>query len=84
MNRLLERETGERHHAVAIENLAQSLHRSAAGVHSLYMIILNHYNRTARNKYFLSALVTKRVRELVREEKLPSDLEGRRGHRSEL
>jgi hypothetical protein len=47
-------------------------------------MVLRHYSKTARIKYFLSALVTKRVKEVLRDEKLPSDIEGRRGRSRDL
>jgi hypothetical protein len=74
----------ERHHQVAVENLAQSHHRSKEAVSTLYQMVLRHYSRTARIKYFLSALVTKRVQDVLRDDTLPPDVEGRRRHSQEL
>jgi hypothetical protein len=76
--------TTERHHQAAVENLAQSLHRSRENVNTLYGIVLRHYKKTARINYFLSALVTKRVKELLKDNTMPSDIEGRRSHSEEL
>jgi len=47
-------------------------------------MVLRHYMKTARIKHFVSALVTKRVKELLKDTKLPSDIEGRRGHSREF
>ena len=74
----------ERHHEVAVDNLAKNLRVSREGVSTLYTMVLRHYSKTARIKYFLSALVTKRVKEVLRDEKLPSDIEGRRGRSRDL
>jgi len=80
----LQDRTSERHHQVAVENLAQSLNRSKEGVNILYEMVLRHYTRRARIKYFLSALVVKRVKELLKDETLPTDIEGRRNRSREL
>jgi hypothetical protein len=76
--------TAERHHQVAIENIAQSMNRSKEGVNVLYAMVLRHYARTARIKQFLSPLVVKRVKELMRDETLPADIDGRRNRHREL
>ncbi len=77
-------EAGPRHHQVAIQNLAQSLNRPTEQVSTLYGMVYRHYSRTARIKYFLSALVSKRVKDLVRDDTPTSDVEGRRGRSREL
>ncbi len=77
-------ESGPRHHQVAIENLAQSLNRPTERVSTLYGMVFRHYSRTARIKYFLSALVSKRVKDIVRDNTPTADVEGRRGHSREL
>jgi hypothetical protein len=77
-------ETGPRHHEVAVENLAQSLNRPKERVTTLYQMVLRHYSRTARIKYFLSALVSKRVKDLLRDNTTTADIESRRGHSREL
>ncbi|HYA87539.1 MAG TPA: DUF3562 domain-containing protein [Nitrospirota bacterium] len=77
-------EGGPRHHEVAVENLAQSLKRPKERVTTLYRIVLRHYSRTARIKYFLSALVSKRVKDVLRDDAPPCDIECRRGHSREL
>jgi hypothetical protein len=76
--------TTERHHEVAVENIAKSMNRSKEGVNVLYAMVLRHYARTARIKQFLSPLVVKRVKELMRDEMLPADIEGRRNRHREL
>jgi len=76
--------TVEHHHQVAVENLAKSLNHSTESVNTLYGMVLRHYTKKARIKLFLSTLVTKRVRELLKDTKLPSDIEGRRGHSREF
>ncbi len=82
--RTLFEHTAERNHQAAVENLAKSLNRSVEGVNSLYAVVLSRFAKTARIKFFLSALVTKRVKELLKDTTPPLDLEGRRVHRSEL
>jgi len=77
-------ETGPRYHEVAVENLAQSVHRPKERVATLYHMVLRHYSRTARIKYFLSALVSKRVKELLRDTTPTAEIESRRGHSREL
>ena len=77
-------EPGKKHHRVAVENLAEHLHKSVEGVNAVYGIVLRYYWRTARIKYFLSALVSKRVKELLKDDKKPSALDGGRSHRREL
>ena len=77
-------EAGPRHHQVAVENLAQSLQRPPERVTTIYHIVLRHYSRTARIKYFLSALVSKRVKDVLRDNKPTADVEGWRGHSREL
>ncbi len=80
----LEEMSAARHHQVAVENIAQSMNRSKSGVNVLYAMVLRHYARTARIKQFLSPLVVKRVKELMRDETLPADIEGRRNRSREL
>jgi hypothetical protein len=77
-------EAGPRHHQIAVENLAQSLNRPKERVTTIYQIVLRHYSRTARIKYFLSALVSKRVKDLVRDNTPTSDVESRRSRSGEL
>jgi Protein of unknown function (DUF3562) len=77
-------EAGPRHHQVAVENLAQSLKKPPERVTTLYHMVLRHYSRTARIKYFLSALVSKRVKDLLRDSTPTADVESRRGHSREL
>jgi hypothetical protein len=76
--------TAERHHQVAVENIAQSMNRSKEGVKVLYAMVLRHYARTARIKQFLSPLVVKRVKELMRDDTLPADIDGWRNRHREL
>lgn len=83
-NILRDIEAGPRHHEVAVENLAQSLHRSPERVTTIYNIVLRHYSRTARIKYFLSALVSKRVKDVLRDNTPTAEVESRRGHSREL
>lgn len=84
-NRILQDlETGPRQHQIAIENLAQSLNRPPERVTTLYQMVLRHYMRSARIKYFLSALVSKRVKDLFRDEAPTTDVESRRRHSREL
>ena len=73
-----------RHHEVAVENIARGLNRSKENVNTLYGMVLRHYGRAARIKFFLSALVTKRVKELLKEDSPLSDIEGRRSRSREL
>jgi hypothetical protein len=77
-------EAGPRHHQIAVENLAQSLNRPKERVTTIYQMVLRHYSRTARIKYFLSALVSKRVKDVLRDNAPTSDVESRRGHSREL
>jgi hypothetical protein len=84
MNKAAFDRTVEHHHQVAVENLAKSLNRSPEGVNALYVMVLRRYMKTARIKHFLTALVTKRVKELIKDTKLPSDIEGRRGRSREF
>ncbi len=77
-------EAGPRHHQIAVENLAQSLNRPTERVTTLYNMVLRHYARTARIKYFLSALVSKRVKDVLRDDKPTADIEGWRGRSREL
>ena len=76
--------TVEHHHHVAVENLAKSLNHSTQDVSTLYSIVLKRYTRRARIKNFLSALVTKRVKELLKDTRLPSDIDGRRSRSGEF
>lgn len=77
-------EAGPRHHQIAVENLAQSLNRPKERVTTIYQMVLRHYSRTARIKYFLSALVSKRVKDLLRDNTPTSDVESRRSRSREL
>jgi hypothetical protein len=79
-NTLYDNEKEQRYHRTAVENLAQNLDHSVEGVNSLYKIVLTRYKRTARIKDFLSPLVTKRVKELLKDDTPLSDIEGRRSH----
>jgi hypothetical protein len=83
-NKILYNRTLERHHEVAVENLAKSMNHSREGINTLYAMVLRHYSKTARIKHFLSALVVKRVKELLMDNRLPTDIEGRRSHSREL
>jgi hypothetical protein len=83
-DKLFHERVSMRHHEVAVDNIARSLNRSKENVNTLYSMVLRHYGRRARIKNFLSALVTKRVKELLKDDTLPSDVEGRRGHAREL
>jgi len=83
-SKIFQNRTAEHHHEVAVENLAKSLNHSKQSVNSLYGMVLRHYTKRARIKHFLSALVTKRVKELLKDTTLPSDIEGRRGRSGEL
>ena len=83
-NALYENVAEQRRHQVAIENVAQDLRRSIESVNTVYEIVLARYKKKARIKDFLSPLVTKRVKELLRDNTLPSDIEGRRSHFHEL
>jgi len=74
----------QKHHEVAVDNLAKSMNVSREGVNTLYGIVLRHINKSARIKYFVSALVTKRVKELMWESKRPSDIDGRRGRKGDF
>jgi hypothetical protein len=76
--------TVEHHHEVAVENLAKSLNHSTESVNTLYAMVLRHYTKKARIKHFLSALVTKRVTELLKDTAMPSDIEGRRSRSREF
>lgn len=81
---LQDNESGPRNHQLAVENLAQSLNKPKERVETLYQMVLRHYSRGARIKYFLSALVSKRVKDLLRDTTPPTDVESRRGHTREL
>jgi hypothetical protein len=74
----------QRRHQAAIENVAQDLHRPIETVYIVYEMVLTRYKKTARIKDFLSPLVTKRVKELLQDHTLPSDIEGRRSRFREL
>jgi hypothetical protein len=73
-----------RQHQIAVENLAQSLNRSVDSVNTVYQMVLRHYKMQARIKYFLSPLVVKRVKEVLRDTTPPADIEGRRSRSREL
>jgi hypothetical protein len=83
-NVLYENVAEQRRHQAAIENVAQDLRRSVESVYTVYEIVLARYKKKARIKDFLLPLVTKRVKELLRDNTLPSDIEGRRSHFQEL
>ena len=83
-NALYENVAEQRRHQAAIENVAQDLRRSIESVNTVYEIVLARYKKKARIKDFLSPLVTKRVKELLRDNTLPSDIEGRRSRFHEL
>ena len=83
-NALYENVAEQRRHQVAIENVAQDLRRTIESVNTVYEIVLARYKKKARIKDFLSPLVTKRVKELLRDNTLPSDIEGRRSRSHEL
>lgn len=77
-------ESGKKQHRVAVENLARHMNKSVEGVNAVYGIVLRYYSRTARIKHFLSALVIKRVKELLKDDKQPSSLDGRRSRTREM
>lgn len=81
---LFERATEGRHHEVAVGNVAQLFNVAPESVKTLYNIVLLHYQKTARIKTFLSPLVVNRVMDLLRDDSLPTAIEGRRSHRSEI
>jgi hypothetical protein len=83
-NALRDIEATPRQHQVAVENLAQSLNRSIDSVNTLYQMVLRHYKMHARIKYFLSPLVTKRVKEVLRDTTPTPDIDGRRSRSGEL
>ncbi|HTP04244.1 MAG TPA: DUF3562 domain-containing protein [Nitrospirota bacterium] len=83
-NALYENVAEQRRHQAAIENVAQDLRRSIESVNTVYEIVLARYKKKARIKDFLSPLVTKRVKELLRDNTLPSDIEGRRSRFQDL
>ncbi len=83
-DKVLYENTIERHRHVAVENLAQSLNVSRECVNTLYGMVLRHYGKTARITYFVSTLVIKRVKELLKDSTSPSDIESRRTHYMEL
>ena len=82
-------ESEMRQHQAAISQLAQNLHASEVGVKPLYEIILSRFNRTARIRDFLSVLVSRRVKDRLKEraggEDRPlTDFEARRSRMSDL
>ncbi len=79
-NKIYYDRTVEHHHKVAIENIAKSMNRSSEGINILYAMVLRHYSQTARIKNYLSPLVIKRVKELLKDSRLPTDIEGGRRH----
>ncbi len=81
---MMDKETGPRNHEIAVENLAQSLNKPKERVVTLYQMVLRHYSRTARIKYYLSALVSKRVKDVLRDSAPTTEVESRRGHSREL
>jgi hypothetical protein len=83
-NALDDKQKQERNHRLAIENVAQDLHCSKESVMTLYEIVLMRYMRKARIKDFVTPLVIKRVKELLRDNTKPSAIEGRRNRNLEL
>jgi hypothetical protein len=83
-NVLYENVAEQRRHEAAIENVAQDLRRSIESVNTVYELVLARYKKKARIKDFLSPLVTKRVKELLRDNTLPSAIEGRRSRSQDL
>ena len=83
-NALRDIEATPRQHQLAVENLAQTLNRSIDSVNTIYQMVLRHYKTQARIKYFLSPLVTKRVKEVLRDTTPPPDIDGRRSRSGEL
>lgn len=83
-NALRDIEATPRQHQLAVENLAQTLNRSFVSVNTLYQMVLRHYKTQARIKNFLSPLVTKRVKEVLRDTTPPPDIDGRRSRSGEL
>jgi hypothetical protein len=83
-NPFRESEANPRQHQIAVENLAQSMKWSINGVNAVYGLVLRNYLRTARIKSFLTALVTKRVKEVLRDTTPTTDIEGRSSHSREL
>jgi len=83
-NTLDDNEKQKRYHRLAIENVAQDLHRSKESVMTLYGIVLTRYMRTARIKDFITPLVIKRVKELLNDDTPTSSIEGRRNRSSEF
>jgi hypothetical protein len=81
---LRDNEASPRQHQLAVENLAQTLNRSFVSVNTLYQMVLRHYKTHARIKNFLSPLVTKRVKEVLRDTTPPPDIDGRRSRSGEL
>ncbi|HXY55536.1 MAG TPA: DUF3562 domain-containing protein [Nitrospirota bacterium] len=77
-------EKQKRNHRLAIENVAQDLQCSKESVMTLYEIVLTRYMRKARIKDFVTPLVIKRVKELLKDDTPPSTLEGRRNRNSEF
>jgi hypothetical protein len=82
--KLSEAEPGPQHHQIAVDNLAKMLNCSREGVNAVYGLVLRRYMKTARIKYFLTALVTKRVKEVLRDTTPTTDIEGRKSHSREL
>jgi hypothetical protein len=83
-NVLYENVAEQRRHQAAVETVARDLHRSRESIHSLYEFVLTRYKKTARIKDYLAPLVIKRVKELLKNNALPPDIEGRRRHYTEL
>jgi hypothetical protein len=77
-------EASPRQHQIAVENLAKSMKWSINGVNAVYGLVLRNYMRNARIKSFLTALVTKRVKEVMRDTTPTTDIEGRTSHSREL
>ena len=83
-DKIFSADTPERNRQFAVAQLAQSLHHHPGAVNTLYGMVLRHYTRTARIKNFLSALVAKRVKDVLRDDTPTSDIESRRGRSREL
>jgi hypothetical protein len=88
--KLYENDAEKRQHSAAISHLARELKRSEMGILPLYEIVLARFNRTARIRDFLTVLVGRRVRDLLRsgptkEREVPTqDIETGRSHHEEL
>jgi hypothetical protein len=81
---LYENVAEQRRHQAAVQSVARDLHRSRESINALYELVLTRYKKTARIKDYLSPLVIKRVKELLKDDALPPDIEVRRSHYTEL